>query len=298
MKKIIFVLALICVAGTSCKKAQENNITTATPLVQQSGNGNANYQDIVNKIKERSDKYRQLSGNANPHATGFWSTFIKVLEVAVADVAGAMGGAEIGGVPGAIIGGAACSVAEALTLVVPAGNGGTVGGGPTGGPANSANAYDYVGYWHYKIVDKALNNPSLVSLSPYTTLDQPLYYGFATNELVSNGVYLSAPISYATFQSIYSYAMTGLSTYSSFPDYTQAMVTSGYMAPTEKLILDDYLDVMESYATSTSPGATSGFIAYSVIVEGDITSSALPGIMKQHLLSVMSSCRWGLAYWK
>jgi hypothetical protein len=291
----LFATLFVCIGIVSCKKVQENKTTPINQSNGQSTAVNSDYSNIVNKVKQRSDKYFQVNAVGNdmhPTATGH--------DILIADIDGAIASYQSGNsLEGIIIDAAAASLKKALGVAAPPGNANVISLGVTGGPAaNAANAYDFVGYWHYKIVHDAMVTPSLVTTTQNASFDELKYYNYSTSQLLNNGVYTSISLTYAGFLSVYTYTQNCLSLYPTVPAFTQAMVNDGYLGTTEKTILDNYTSVLSNAFNSSSPNAINNFVAYSVVVENDIKNSTLSAQLKQYLLSVMSTSRWGLAYWK
>lgn len=292
MKKLLLMIPVIALMTSSCRKTPET--TAVKPQAAVSENA-----ALINDVTTKSDAFVKAY-NKTPHTLSFLHDLFCVV---FADVAGALGGLEAGAaasggnagvaVGAAVVGGVIASVEEAGGLKVGPGNGGVFGGGS--GAANSANPYDNVGFWHYKLVNNCLLTPGLVSYAPYTHVDVPLYYSYATSQLINNGVVSSTDMGYYTQPACaanFSNVMNTMALGQTFSQYSQAMVNNGQMTNDEKLILDPYMMAVE-HATDLN-----SFISYSVSVEASVNNSTtLSAKSKQVVLAFMSTARWGVAYY-
>lgn len=274
MKKRIEQSKKIALAGIlsyslllgGCSKVDENTSPVVTNV------------ETVENIERLSEEFinSQIRIDQNSDRGLNW-------RVLAADIGGAILGGAMGGIGGAIVVGAfgsACASTSAPEI-------------PSGGePFNAENEFDFVGEQHIAILNLALTVDHDLLFTD-GKLQRDIYFGYAKNHLVSEGLY--------TFEEMAEYTIDEFNVHADLcedlfdlhmTEVIETMSSAGTLSSLESAILMPYYEAFEA-ATSYSD-----FHDYSVDLEVVITSDlSIPESSKELILSAMSTTRHDMNYW-
>ncbi len=246
--------------------------------------------ETITKFQEVSNQFVEVelrSLDNFDRKPGWWK---KLLKVVGADLTGGLGGALIGSaVPGlgtgvgAIIGGAGASMTAGSTLSAPPGG---------GGGANIDNVYDYVGEEHVNILLNGLTVDYEANFDG-TELKNANYLEYARNWLVENEVFSMEEVE--GYEE--AYLVENLNQALEHDGKEMVLVIESFYE-LELLTADEY-DILSAYYTAFEASTSfDSFKEYSIEAEAVITDSDFETEQKALFLSMMSTTRHDLNYWK
>ena len=200
-------------------------------------------------------------------------------------------GGAIGGIIGAISGGAAASLAAVEvpdndTIVLPQPD------SQAFAAPNPNNPYDYIGYYHYKVLNEALKD-STRYLDAQGNFSNTNFYNFSTSYLVQENIFNTNALTAFSISDSQNNLLF-IESYKNQPNASPMIIqlyNDGKMSLSVKNVLSSYAIAV---AASTN---VNDFIQYSVKVENTIASSNLSIKEQQLLLGTMATARYGIHYW-
>lgn len=282
MKKPIFLalIALFLFFISSCDKKEEVILLNSNLPQSELKDLETTMQELDILTKSYTQNYPYYDKNIDVNKI---NKIPKWLKIVAWDVGGGMAGFYYFGLVGAVIGGAASSIAHAeIDNPFP-----LLPQDPSYAyaAANTNNPYDNIGYNHYYSINQALSDTTNY-LDANGNYSNSNFYNFSSNLLLQNGVINSTQLS--------SYTSTNNNLLESYvqEDIVNSLYNANKISSDTRNIMTNYFNAL--YSTTHA----AAFENYSIQAENLIVNSTMNSLDKEAILSTMATARYGVHYWQ